>query len=134
MEKHFVTFYMPGTFVAERSTEPIDSWNVKLAAEMARELTVLIPYAFQFTTRSREDDELDSRVSARSGTYYLGGVLLSLEQVKARNDEKDRILISNMENNDWGRVIQNDNSWRVTQQFGPNDVVLEWSPNEGVTS
>ena len=35
MQKHFVTFYSPGTFVAETSCLPIDSWNVDEAREMA---------------------------------------------------------------------------------------------------
>lgn len=30
MEAHFVTFFSPGTFVAEDTTKPIDSWNLPL--------------------------------------------------------------------------------------------------------
>lgn len=62
MEKHFVTFLSPGTFMAEDRTMPIPSWDVKLAQQMAesvKERYEAIPYAFYFTTRSRTDEELD---------------------------------------------------------------------------
>ena len=36
IEQHFVTFYSPGTFVSETSTEPIDSWDVEKAVAMSR--------------------------------------------------------------------------------------------------
>lgn len=39
MEKHFVTFYSPGTFVAESSEQPIASWDTDAAVVMARAIT-----------------------------------------------------------------------------------------------
>src|SRR5258708_40344118 len=36
MQKHFVTFYSPGTFVAETTTKPIDKWDVDTAVQMAQ--------------------------------------------------------------------------------------------------
>ena len=102
MEKHFVTFYSPGTFVAEESTKPIDSWDVKAAMKMARKVKErynALPYGFRFTTRSRKADELDSKVTATSCLYWLGGKIETLAEVKARATEKDRILVSNMEGN-----------------------------------
>lgn len=76
VSKHFVTFYSPGTFVAETSERPIDSWDVPAAVAMAREIKErhnAVPYAFRFTTRSRGPDDLDSKQSASSGYYYLSG-------------------------------------------------------------
>ena len=35
MKKHFVTFFSPGTFIAESTTKPIESWNIEEAKEMA---------------------------------------------------------------------------------------------------
>lgn len=127
--KHFVTFYSPGTFVAEESERPIDSWDVEAAKQMARgikERYGAVPYGFQFTTRSRGPKDLDSKETAKSPLYYLGGTVETLEQVKARATEKDRILVSNMEGNRFDRIITNTNSWRWTQPLNPTDVVLEW--------
>lgn len=129
MEAHFVTFYSPGSFVAEESTKPIESLDVELAKGMAEAITErynATPYGFRFSTRARVDDELDSHVVARSGMYFLGGVIETLDQVKARATDKERILISNMEGNGWNRIVTNDNSWRWTQPLEDDDVVLPW--------
>lgn len=130
MEKHFVEFFSPGTFVSEVTQRPIDSWNADVAIQLARGITErygATPYGFQFITRSREDSDLDSRVTKRSGTYYLGGTVETLEQVKDRATEADRILVSNMEGNGMKRIITNTNSWKFTGELKDDDVVLEWT-------
>ena len=38
VEKHFVTYYSPGTFVAETTEEPIDSWDVEVAKKRAKNI------------------------------------------------------------------------------------------------
>lgn len=58
--------------------------------------------------------------------YYLGGKILTLKDVEARNDPGDRILISNMRGNDLDRVIENCNSWKVTQPFLKGDEVVDF--------
>jgi hypothetical protein len=133
MEQHFVTFLSPATFVAEATTKPIDSWDVEKAQEMAHEITErysATPYGFRFSTRSRTDVDLDSKETATSGTYFLGGKIETLDEVKARRrpDGKDDILISNMEGNGYARIVTNDNSWRWTQPLADGDVVLDWKP------
>lgn len=125
MERHFVTFYSPGTLVAEDTTMPIDSWDVDKAVEMAREVKWRIPYGFVFTTRARADADLDSHEIKRSGTYYLGGRIETVADVEARNDPKDRILLGNMRGNGWDRIIVNTNSWTWTQPFEDGDALLE---------
>ena len=127
MKKHFVTFLSPGTFEAEQSTKPIDSWDIDTAVEMSsgiKERYGALPYGFYFSTRSRGDDELDSKEVDRSHMFYLGGEVLTLDQVKAKNDPGDRILISNMECNKWDRIVVNSNSWKWTQPLEKDDVVL----------
>ena len=133
IEKHFVTFYSPGTFVAEMTDKPIDSWDIEKAKEMAHDVTErygATPYGFQFTTRSRGDDDLDSRVSAKSPFYHLGGRVETLGEVKSRNDPKERILVANMEGNGWDKIVINDNSWRSTRPLGKDDVMLDWKPRK----
>jgi hypothetical protein len=131
MQQHFVTFLSPGTFVHEQTTKPIDSWDVETATGMAAEITERYnakPFGFYFSTSRREDDELNSSQVARSAMYYLGGKIETLAEVKARNDPSERILVANMEGNNWDRIIVNTNSWKVVQPLEAGDVVLDYAP------
>ena len=128
MQKHFVTFLSPGTFVAEDSTKSIESWDVKKAQQMAKKITErynTIPYAFYFTTRSRGKSDLDSHEIKRSPTYYLPHCRIeTLEEVRQRNDPKERILLSNMECNGYDRIVRTTKGWRWTQPFEKDDVLI----------
>jgi hypothetical protein len=129
MEKHFVTFCSPGTFVSETSEAPIDSWDIPTALTLARgikERHGATPYGFFFKTRSRREDELDSKVTATSNMYYLGGKVETLEEVEARNLPDEKILLWNMKNNGIKKIITNTNSWKFTAALQDNDVVLQW--------
>ena len=129
MKAHFVRFFSPGTFVAEMTDKPIDSWDIETAKAMARTIKErhnACPYGFQFITRTREDHELDSKETAHSPMYYLGGKVETLAEVKARATDKESILVSNMECNHYDRIITNTNSWRWTQPLKDDDVVLDW--------
>ena|SRR5438105_546870 len=130
MQKHFVTFFSPGTFVAEQATKPIESWDVPAAVAMARGITERYgarPYGFRFSTRTRGDNDLDSRETAKSCLYYLGGQVETLAKIKRRNDPTERILRDNMECNGWKKVVTNRNSWRWTQPLEEGDVILDVS-------
>lgn len=127
MQKHFVTFFSPGTFMAESTTKEIDSWDVKKAVKMAKAVTERYgakPYGFQFSTRERGPDDLDSKVSKKSGMYFLGGRVWTLAELEKKADPKEEILRSNMRGNGWDRVVVNDNSWRWTQPLDKGDEVL----------
>lgn len=131
VQAHFVTFYSPGTFVSEQSSMPIHAWDVDTAKALA--LTVserhgATPHSFRFSTRSRGPDDLDSKTSATSGLYYLGGTVLTLAEVEARGEERDSILISNMRCNGYERVIENRNSWLFTGPLSEGDTVLDFTP------
>ena len=133
VEKHFVTFFSPGTFFDEETTKPIKSWDVEEASGMAH--TVLerydaTPFAFQFSTRSRGDDDLDSKESGTSPMYYLGGRIETRDQIMARNDPKEDILRRNMRSNDIDRVIVNDNSWRTIRPLRATDIILDFKPKK----
>jgi len=127
MEKHFVQFFSPGTFVSEQSEFEVSTFDKVQAVEKAREIVErhgARPYGFRFVTKTRGEDDLDSHVSYYSGMHYLGGSIYSLAEIKARNDPKDSILISNMEMNGIARVIENNNSWRFTGEFKDGDQLL----------
>jgi hypothetical protein len=137
MKKHFVTFLSPGTFSHEETSKEIDSWDVEKAKQMARgikERHNATPFAFYFTTRSRNSEDLDSKVSATSPTYYLGGKVETFAEVEARATKDDSILLSNMRCNNWDRIITNTNSWRVTQPLHKEDVVLDWESSKAATA
>lgn len=129
MKKHFVTFLSPGTFVAESTETLIEEWNIPEAIKIAKNIKErhgATPYGFYFITRGRREDELDSREIAKSGVYYLGGEIKTLEDVEAENDKNNKILISNMKNNNWDRIIVNSNSWECIRPLKSNDIVLQW--------
>lgn len=131
MKQHFVHFLSPGTFVSEESAKPITSWDIDVAKEMARHITerhCATPYGFFFTTRERGPNDLNSKQTLRSVTYYLGGTVETAEQVLARNDPKEDILRSNIRSNGYDRIITNTNSWKHTAGLNADDVVLEWTP------
>src|SRR5712664_3128863 len=110
IKKHFVRFFSPGTFVAETSDKPVNSWDVDAAVSMACDISERYgarPYGFKFVTRGREDDDLDSKETATSPIYFLGGKIETLAEVEARNDPSERILLSNMRNNGYDRIVIN---------------------------
>lgn len=126
--QHFVTFYSPGTFVAETSTYPIDSWDIEAAKALSSQVVERYnakPYGFRFSTRGRGDNDLDSKEIERSGLYFLGGKVETLAEIEARNDSSEHILVSNMRNNGWQKIITNTNSWKWTQPLEEGDIVLE---------
>ena len=130
MKKHFVTFYRPGTFVAETVVREVDGWNLDEARNAYDNLDDFMRtncYGFQFFTKGRADDELDSKVTDRSAMYYLGGKVETYEDVQSRTNGYSTLL-SNMKSNGYDRVITNvPSGW--TQPLRDDDVVLpvnEW--------
>lgn len=123
---HFVTFFSPGTFVAETTTEPIDSWNPAAALLRARQIIErhgASPYGFRFTTRTRTDADLDSKVSATSPMYYFGVKIETLAEVQAR--EPDSILAQNMRINRIALIVTTTGGYRSAAQLKPEDIVLD---------
>ena len=128
MKAHFVTFYSPGTMVAETTTKPIPSWDVDLAVAMSSDIQerhAARPYGFRFSTRGRNDDELDSKEIAKSPLYYIGGKVETIDDVRRRGDPNERILLSNMECNGWDRIWSSTQGWKWTQPLRADDLVIE---------
>jgi hypothetical protein len=136
-EKHFVTFYSPGTFVAETTTREIGEWNRMQACRMAKDIVErhgARPFGFRFVTRLCADDVLDSRGGTlrvepreirRSGMHHLGGTIATLADVEARNDPKEEILRSNMRCNKIAAVVENCNSYKSVHPFEVDDLLLD---------
>ena len=130
IRQDFVTFLSPGSFVHETTTKRVNRWHVDEAVEMSKSITErygATPFGFYFATRGRGDGELDSREVARSGVYYLNGVIESVNQIEKRGDPGERTLLKNMRGNGWDRVVRNTRGYRWTQPFRDGDVVLERS-------
>jgi len=128
MTKHFVTFYSPGTFVTETSTEEINCWCIDQALQRAAEIVErhgARPHSFRFFTMERGDDDWEPKRTNSSGYYFLPHCrVLTLEEIKAGGDPSDSILISNMECNGWDRVVTTTSGWKFTQQFEDGDTLL----------
>ena len=125
--KCFVSFLSPGSFISEKTTIEIDDWCALKAEKMATEIRErhgAKPYGFYFTTRERKQTDFDSKEIERSGVFHMGGTVLSLAEVKSRDNEKDSILISNMECNEWSHIIENTNSYLHVSILNENDIVL----------
>ena len=128
IQQHYVTFYSPGTMVAETDSKKVDAWDVDQAVEMARSVEQrhgARPYGFCFSTRARGDADLDAKETARGPMYYLGGEVETIEEIEARGDPSERILLANMRCNGWNRVVVNTNSYRWIQPLKDDDVVLD---------
>jgi hypothetical protein len=129
IEKDFVTFLSPGTFFNEETTKEIDSWDVDKAIKMSKNITErydATPYAFYFTTRGRNDFDLDSKRIAESQMYYLGGEVKTLKQIELECNPENDILLQNMRGNGWKKVIINSGNWKGTHPLRDDDVVLEY--------
>lgn len=129
MHAHFVEFFSPGTFVSEKTTRPIETWDVEAASAMAVDIIerhAARPFGFRFITKPRGDDDLDSKIIESSAIYYLGGKVRTLAEVEADNDPSEAILRRNMRNNGYDRVITNTNSWKFTAPLHEKDIVLDF--------
>lgn len=127
MKKYFVRFFSPGTLFAEQSEQEIDAWDVEKAQRIAEGITErhsAIPYGFQFVTRMRGPDDLDSHIAERSPMYFINCKVETLAEIEARNDPDEAILLSNMRINGYDRVAVTTKGWKWTQAIGPDDVVL----------
>ena len=127
MKKHFVTFYSPGTFLAETTERPIQSWDVKLAVKMSKTITERYnahPYGFRFMTRVRTEKQLDSKIVKESPLYYISGTIETREQLEARNDPREEILRGNVRGNGYKRVIRTTTGWQWVQPLHDDDIVL----------
>lgn len=134
MEKKFIVFYSPGTFVAEENTVPCASYDISEACKQAQNITQRYqakPYGFRFITRSRSDNELGSKETDHSPMYYIDGKVESIEEIEAEHNPDRRILVSNMKINGWSHVVTTMSPYRWTQPLYAGDCVVD-SKTHGV--
>jgi hypothetical protein len=134
--EHFVVFYSPGSLFSETTTKPIKEWDTRLAVQMADQIVErhgAKPYGFRLETRMVADPipyapgdtlEVLPKVVEHSGTYFLGGKLETLDDVRRRNDPKESILQDNMWFNRNYIVVINTNSYRSTHPFREQDFIV----------
>lgn len=128
MLRHYVTFVSPGTLFSETTTKIIDSWDIKKATKMADKISErygATPYAFYFQT-FKNKNEINAH--KQSNTYYLGGRIETIDDVRKRQDPNEKILLWNMEGNNWDKIIVNDNSYRSITPLREGDVILDYTP------
>ena len=111
LKKYVVAkYWMPGSFLAETTSKKLDSWDLDEAVEKAPDKGPYGPgaYAFeliQYVTTNVEGFEVIPKEIAHSGTYFLGGTIYTIDDIK-REVPNSSILISNMEGNGWLKVIK----------------------------
>jgi hypothetical protein len=126
MKQHYVTFYSPGTMVAEQTTKVIKGWDVDSAVKMMPEIEERYgakPYGFRFTTKKRGWRDMHPVEIDRSGMYYVNCRVQTLEDVEAEHG-KSATLARNMRTNGWESVVTTEKGWAWSQPLHENDVVL----------
>lgn len=139
--KHEVVFSSPGTFFHEETRKEISKADPRMAAAMAKTITErygATPFGFRFITQKVAEPIEREGVTYRAdpipveetGTFYLGGRLRTVDEIRAEANPKESILLSNMECNAWPVVVENTNSWKSIQPFLEKDVLLDCDGNE----
>lgn len=137
-EQIYAVFYSPGTFFSESSEREVSAIDPKLALEAGREIVERYgakPYAFRFVTRLLSEPVPDGRDGflevkpkeiAKTGLYHINGKVLSYDEIE---EDKERILRSNMRGNDWWFVVETTNVYKSVQPFEKEDVVVALDGN-----
>lgn len=126
MKKRFVTFYSPGTFVAEQTVKCVPNWDVKKAVEMMagiEERYGAKPYGFQFHTMKRGLGDFEPKEIDRSPFYYVNCKVQTLAEVEAEGSAS-ATLAQNMRSNKWECVVTTNEGWKWTQPICDGDVML----------
>lgn len=104
MKVTYVEYMLVGSFFSESSISKVDSRDINLAKSNMPKNS----FGFRFYDREEifnNGKTLKGDTENYSAWYYLGEKL-SLSEVKSKYSDK-RILISNMEGNDWKHVVMN---------------------------
>lgn len=137
--RHLVTFLSPGTLFAETTTKEVSSWDPVEAMRVGEGIVErhgAKPYGFYFSTDivapPVPDGEggtlnVQPREVDKSGTFFIGGELLSYDDVEAEDKagiSKYTILLSNMEGQFWV-VHRGKRSYLTHNPFTEKDVQVD---------
>lgn len=138
IEKNYVVFFSPGTFISEQSERLIETWNVRegiLLAQTIIERNGAKPYAFLFETRLESPPVSDGRggelqVRAKtiktSGMYFIDGKILTLADIDAHPKfGPTSILSGNMRCNGIERVVETSNGYLHVMEFMEQDLIVD---------
>lgn len=117
--KKKITFYSPGTFVSETNVEEIEGKNLQeiitnsvLYSKSITQRYGAVPYGFT--------------VQNEKGIFFLPHMMVeTVDEIKNRKDVKDKILISNMENNHWKSIVTTNQGWKISQPFQDDDCIVD---------
>ena len=126
MEEHYVIFYSPGSFVSEVTKKKIDSWDIKKAHEMSKDIVERYnakPYCFVFETY---DNDI---LKKSSGKYHLNSIINTYDDIVYINKSEEEILRMNMIMNSIWVVAINNNSHKHISFFESSDVLLDLDGN-----
>lgn len=127
MKKNYVTFYSPGTMVAETTRREIASWNVAKVLKILPDIEERYgakPYGFRFTTMKRGLRDFAPRETAQSNMYYVNCRVETLEEIEKRDDPKESILRQNMQTNGWDKMVTTTSGWKWSHPLHEGDIVL----------
>lgn len=130
IRKHVTaTFLSRGSFMPEVSKElEVTTEDPTIVAKCAPEGAFCFFLQYWITSTTTVGGEYFEKTEPggeRSGRFYLGGTIYTLAQLRAAfgDDPNMRILIANVEDNDWSKVIQcRAGNW---QSFREGDVLLD---------
>jgi hypothetical protein len=113
-EMTVVTFYSPGTFVAEYReihTLMTDPNEIKLLGQEIVERHGAKPHSFT--------------IEGDPKTYWFGKNKV-IAYADIPDTKENEVLRWNMQFNQWSHIIENSNSWKFTAPYNPEkDVILE---------
>lgn len=131
---YYATFYSPGTLFSESSTVKVDSLDLIDVLKKAKTISErhgAKPYGFVLEEREEgsivkdgETYKLEPKTKWKSGTHFITGKILTLEDIP--DTSENSILRSNMRGNNYGAVVENRNSWKVTMPFEKKDLLIDW--------
>lgn len=138
-EVHSVIFYSPGTLFSETSSRDVQSWDVRLALDLASDISERYgakPFGFRFVTYTTADPvpdgiggtlEVERKKTKESPMHYIDGCLMTLDDV--RKEPKNDTLIFNMEANGIARVVTGPvrgKNFRWTHEFHEGDLLFDF--------